>query len=256
MPLSVAIITLDEEHNLPRCLESVRALATEIVIVDSGSNDKTVEISKQFGAIFEFQPWQGHVAQKNMALRRCKQPWVLCLDADEALSPELTDSIRKLFASGEPRMDGFAVNRRAFYLGRWIWHSWYPEWHLRLARKSLAAWSGLDPHDKLEVEGLTARLDGDLLHYPFRDLQDHLQRTIRYARIMADSYERAGKPFRWYRLVFSPWLAFFKRLVLKQAWRDGWRGWVISFASLLNAFAKHAFLLEKRLEHRQNRPTS
>jgi glycosyltransferase involved in cell wall biosynthesis len=247
LPLSVSIITLDEEANLPRCLQSVRGLASEIVVLDCGSTDKTGDIAKQFGAVFAVHEWQGHVAQKNLALERCTQPWALCVDADEVVSPELAGSIRTLFAAGEPKLDGYWVNRRTFYLGRWIWHAWYPEWRLRLVRNGKARWTGLDPHDYLEVTGETARLKGDLLHYSFRDLQDHLHRWIKYARIMADRDALNGREFRWYYLVFSPWFAFFKRLILKQAWRDGWRGWMISFASLTYVFAKYAFLLEKRL---------
>ena len=247
LPLSVAVITLNEECNLPRCLDSVRGLAAEIVVIDSGSTDNTGAIARQCGAVFEFNAWPGHVAQKNVALRRCTQPWVLSLDADEALSPELAESIRRLFAAGEPNESGFWLNRRTFYLGDWIWHAWYPEWRLRLVRRERAEWRGLDPHDKLEVTGPTAKLEGDLLHYSFRDLHDHLERTIRYARIMADSQASQGKSFHWHALVFSPWYAFFKRLVLKQGWRDGWRGWVIAFVNLLGSFAKSAFLLEKRL---------
>jgi hypothetical protein len=136
------------------------------------------------------------------------------------------------------------VNRRTFYLGAWIWHAWYPEWRLRLVRREAAEWRGMDPHDRLEVAQPTARLDGDLLHYPFRDLRDHLRSTIDHARTMADSYANAGRRFHWYHLLFSPWMAFFKRLVLKQGWRDGWRGWLIALVKMVNVFAKYAFLLE------------
>lgn len=244
LPLSVAVIALNEESNLPRCLQSVRGLASEIVVIDSGSTDKTAAVAGQFGATFAFMQWQGHVKQKSIALEHCTKPWVLCLDADEALSPELATSIRNLFDGREPKADGFWVNRRTFYLGAWIWHAWYPEWRLRLVRRKSAKWVGLDPHDKLEVNGSTARLDGDLLHYPFRDFRDHLRSTIDHARIMADSYAKAGRRFHWYHLLFSPWMAFFKRLVLKQGWRDGWRGWLIAFSKFINVFAKYAFLLE------------
>ncbi|HUI06647.1 MAG TPA: glycosyltransferase family 2 protein [Verrucomicrobiae bacterium] len=247
LQLSVAIITMNEERNLPRCLESVRGLAAEIVVIDSGSTDKTQELARQHGARVEVHPWQGHVAQKSHALRRCTQPWVLNLDADEALSPELAASIRALFAGSGPNEDGFWVNRRTFYLGDWIRHAWYPEWRLRLVRRERADVRGLDPHERLLVDGPTARLQGDLLHYSFRDLRDHLERTIRYARIMADSYASQGRSFRWSMFVFSPWYAFFKRLVLKQGWRDGWRGWMIAFVSFFSSFAKSAFLLEKQL---------
>ena len=244
LPLSVAIITLNEEENLPRCLESVAPLAAEIVVIDSGSKDRTGEVARRFGAIFETHAWQGHVAQKNIALQKCNQPWVLCLDADEALSPELAASLRQLFSSGEPREAGYYVNRFNFYLGRWIRHAWYPEWRLRLVQRTAARWGGLDPHDKLEVAGATRRLNGHLLHYPFCSVRDHLESELKYARIMAESYAKSGRVWRWYRAVFSPWLAFFKTLMLKSGWRDGWRGWVIASAKWLNTFAKYAFWLE------------
>lgn len=244
LPISVSVITLNEERNLARCLESVRGLAAEIVVVDSGSTDRTAAIARDNGATFVIQPWQGHIAQKNIAWRRCSRPWVLSLDGDEALSPELAASIRSLFAAGEPKANGYWVNRRTFYLGAWIWHAWYPEWRLRLARCDGAEWRGLDPHDRLEVNGSTARLDGDLLHYPFRDLRDHLRSTIDHARVMAESYAKDGRRFHWHHLLVSPWMAFFKRLVLKQGWRDGWRGWLIAMVKMVNVFAKYAFLLE------------
>ena len=246
LPLSVAVITLNEEANLARCLESVREIAAEIVVIDSGSKDGTAAIARRYGAVFDVHSWQGHVAQKNFALQRCSQPWVLCLDADEVLSPELTTSIRQAFAKGEPKADAFWVNRRTFFLGDWIWHAWYPEWRLRLVRKERAQWSGLDPHDRLEVSGQTARLPGDLLHYSYSDLEDTLHRTIRYARISADSYAQAGRSFHWHHLLFSPWIAFFRQLVIRQGWRDGWRGWLIASATMVHVFAKYAFLLEKR----------
>ena len=253
LKLSVAIITLNEEGNLPRCLESVRELASEIVVIDSGSQDRTREVAEKFGAVFEIRPWQGHVAQKNAALARCSQPWVLCLDADEAVSADLAASLRKLLAADRPAECGFFVNRFNFYLGQWIRHAWYPEWRLRLVRREHARWGGLDPHDKLEVAGPTARLSGNLLHYPFCSVADHFASELNYARIMADSYLRVGRPFHWHRALLSPWLAFFKVLVLKSGWRDGWRGYVIAGAKWLSAFAKYACVIEgmrKKTERR------
>jgi len=246
LPISVSIITLNEEKNISRCLESVRDLASEIVVIDSGSTDRTREIAEKFGAIFEFHAWEGFVAQKNIALKRCAQPWVLCLDADEAVSPELAASIRQIFANGKPRENGFFINRLNFYLGQWIRHAWNPEWRLRLARRELAQWGGLNPHDKLEVEGTARRLTGDLLHYSYQSVSDHFRTTLKYAQLMADSYARTGRKCRWYQIIFSPWLAFFKILLLKSGWRDGWRGWVIAGAKWLNVFAKYAFLIERR----------
>jgi glycosyltransferase involved in cell wall biosynthesis len=248
LPISVAVITLNEEEHLPRCLASVRELASEIVVVDSGSTDRTAEIAKMSGAVFLSEPWPGHVAQKNRALAACSQPFVLSLDADEEVSLELASALRQLFAGRLPEADGFWINRRTFYLGEWIRHSWNPEWRVRLVRKERAQWAGRDPHDKLEVQGRTARLSGDILHYSYADLQDHFARMLRYARISAETMRRNGKSCRWYHLVFSPWLAFLKKLVLRSAWRDGWRGWVISVATFFGVFAKYAFRLEMQLK--------
>lgn len=254
LPISVSVITLNEEQNLARCLKSVAGLAAEIVVIDSGSADRTAETARSFGITFERHPWEGFGPQKNFAVQRCRQRWVLCLDADEALSPELAQSIRKLFAAGEPELAGYWVNRRTWYLGRWIWHAWYPEWRLRLVRKERSEWRGIEPHPELFVSGPTDRLAGDLFHYPFRDLSEHLQRWLKYGRIMAEVYAREGRPCHWYDLVFSPPWAFFKRLILKGGWRDGWRGWIISCASLIYVFSKYAFLLEKRLTQTEDKP--
>ncbi|HMP84271.1 MAG TPA: glycosyltransferase family 2 protein [Verrucomicrobiota bacterium] len=248
LPLSVAIVTLNEEADLPRCLESVRGLAKEIVVLDSGSTDRTAEIARNFGATFEMQPWAGFVAQKTAAFGFCKQPWVLNLDADEVVSPELADALRKLFSNGEPTTNGFEINRRTFYLGDWIWHAWNPDWVMRLVRRDGARWTGHDPHAHLAVTGATTRLSGDLLHYSYRDLEDHLTRTIHYARVGAARYETEGRAVRWYNLVFSPWAAFAKKVILKSAWRDGWRGWVIACATGFGVLAKYAFVLEKRMK--------
>jgi glycosyltransferase involved in cell wall biosynthesis len=244
LPLSVAVITLNEEEHLQRCLESVSGLASEIVVVDSGSTDRTPEIARNSNALFEVAPWTGFMAQKNRALRRCSQPWVLSLDADEALTPELVVSIRDVLGRADSGVAGFEMNRRTFYLGDWIWHAWYPEWILRLVRRDAARWNGLDPHPKMEVDGATARLGGDLLHYSFRDLQDHLQRTIQYSQRMAQSYAAEGRRFRWRFLLLSPGAAVFKHLILKQGWRDGWRGWLVSMIRGVDVFSKYAFLLE------------
>jgi glycosyltransferase involved in cell wall biosynthesis len=244
LPISIAVVTLNEQANLRRCLESARELASEIVVMDSGSTDRTQEVAREFGATFLSSPWAGFAGQKNKCAEKCSQPWILFLDADEALTPELAASIREAFAQGEPNVDGFCVNRRTFYLGQWIWHSWYPEWILRLVRRGRTRWAGLEPHAFLESRGQLEKLEGDLLHYSFRDLQDHLQRTIKYARTMAESFHAAGQRFRWSKLLVSPWLSFSKHLVLRGGWRDGWRGWLIAFSKWLDVFAKYAFLLE------------
>ena len=256
MPLSAVIITLNEEENLPRCLQSVRELASEIIVIDSGSSDRTSEVAAHFGAIFEVRAWQGHVNQKNYALGQSTQPWALCLDADEALSAELAASIRQTFINGEPRENGFLINRRTFYLGDWIRHAWQPEWRLRLVRKAKARWVGPVVHERLEAEGQIGKLSGDLLHYPFRNLDENLRRWIKYARLIAEEKVRQKRKFKWYQLVVYPWLEFFKRLIMKQSWRDGWRGWLIAFGNMMYVFAKYAFVLEKELASRIGLPVT
>lgn len=244
LPLSVSLITLNEELNLPRCLDSLRGLAAEIVIIDSGSRDRTEEIARQAGALFQSNPWPGFTRQKNLSLERCTQPWVLCLDADEALSPELAASLRNVLG-GQPVAEAFWVNRRTFYLGDWIWHCWYPEWRLRLVRRSGARWVGADPHPRLEAGSAAERLQGDLLHYPYESLSDHLQQTLRYARESAAQLRDQGRQPRLRHLAISPWAAFLKKLLLKQGWRDGWRGWVIAYATCFGVFAKYTYALAR-----------
>lgn len=253
LPLSLAVITFNEEKNLNRCLESAKGLVSEIVIVDSGSTDKTLQIAKENNALVYQNAWPGHVAQKNIALGKCTQPWVISLDADEAISKILRRSVINLFVQGEPDKDGYWVNRKNYYLGAWIEHAWFPEWRLRIAKREVACWEGGDPHDKLSVSGLTGKLSGDILHFSYVDFQDHINRTINYSKIGAQTMINRGKKFKWYKLVFSPWIRFYKSLIFKQAWRDGLRGWIIAYSSLLTCFAKYAFLLEAKLEKHMER---
>lgn len=246
LPLSVAIITLDEEVNLGRCLDSLEGLPAEIVVVDSGSSDRTVAIAEAYGARVLRRDWPGHAEQKNRALESCTQPWVLALDADEPLSAELAADVRARFADGEPDVTGFWINRRTWYLGDWIRHAWYPEWRLRLVRRASARWQGEGLHEHLVVDGPTARLAGDLLHYSYTSLEDHFTRTVAYARASAAGMVAQGRPFRWHKPVFSPWFRLFRSPRLKHAWRDGWRGWIIAYSSMFAGFLKYALLYEHR----------
>ncbi|MCL2647995.1 MAG: glycosyltransferase family 2 protein [Phycisphaerales bacterium] len=282
LPISVAIIAMNEEADLPRCLASVSSFASEIVVIDSGSTDRTPEIAKQYGAKFEYRPWPGYIAQKNAALDACNQPWILALDADEAVSPELEAALRNLFADGGegegPKHDGYYVNRFNYYLGRWIRHCWSPEWRLRLIRRGCARWGGLDPHDKLEMQdqnssapgsaggavgvnagaqaksqnprpsrGLTAKLKGNLLHYTFTSIQEHLEKNLKFARITAQSNHDAGRKFHLHQIVFLPFIAWLKIILIKQGFRDGWRGFLIAGIRYIHTFAKYAYLYQ--LQH-------
>ena len=246
LPLSVAIITKDEEVNLPRLLDSLERLEpAEIVIVDSGSQDSTVDIARRYSAHVIETDWPGHVEQKNRALAACHQPWILSLDADEPISEELAKNICDLLENNhDPRKTGYEISRLTWYLGGWLKHIWYPEWRLRLVRNGMAYWTGYNPHDRLEVDGPVGRLEGDIHHYSYTGIEDHFRRSIDYARLGAESLAARGKPFRWYKIVFSPLVRFIRLMVFRQGWRDGWRGWIVAWSSMFSGFLKYAFLYE------------
>jgi glycosyltransferase involved in cell wall biosynthesis len=244
MKISVCIITRDEEENLPRCLQSCAALADEIVVLDSGSSDRTVEIAKQFGASCHFQEWLGYVGQKNKLLALAANEWVLSLDADEELSSALQDELRQL-KSREPDSDvgGFSMPRCVLYEGRWIRHGdWYPDRLTRLFRRTRARFAGGKVHERLEVSGRITALDGDLHHYSFRNGADHLDRARQYARLWAEtqleSGRRAGRLEPYWHAVFR-WL---RGYLLRRGFLDGPQGWRIAKLNAQEVFWKYQLL--------------
>lgn len=244
LPLSVAVVTFNEEKNLPACLDSVASLAKEIVVVDSFSTDGTVECAKRYGARVEQRPWPGFISQKNFAFNLCTQEWILGIDADERLSPELQETLRQAIKQADASVAGFEINRKSYYMGRWIEHSWYPDWIVRVGRRGKVMWEGHDPHDRLSVTGQLRRLHGALYHFPYPTLQAHLERTIKYARCGAEYLAGKGVHARCYHLLFHPLGAFLKKIVFKGAWLDGLPGVIIAFSSLIGGFAKYAYLWE------------
>jgi len=244
LPLSVAIVTFNEEKNLLACLQSIADIASEIVVVDAFSTDRTVHVAEEFGARVEQRAWPGFIGQKNHAFGLCTQPWILGLDADERVSPDLLAEMQRAIEKGEESVAGFQLNRKAFYLGRWIEHAWYPDWIVRLGRRGRVKWEGNDLHPFLKVDGIVNRLGGDLHHFPYPTLQAHLERTIRYAKINAEYLDREGMQARWHHVLLHPIGAFLKKMVLKGAWLDGVPGVIIAFSSLVGVFAKYSYLYE------------
>src|SRR5467141_840198 len=177
--LSACLITFNEEHNLPRVLNSVQGVADEIVVVDGGSKDRTAEIARDHGAKVVTHAWTNFAEQKNVAAAAASHDWILSLDADEELSPEL----RNALLAWKEKEPGFAVYefaRRAWYVGGWINHSgWYPDRQRRLYRRDAARFSGI-VHEALRFQGEPGRLDGDLLHYTIRSLSEHQEKVERY----------------------------------------------------------------------------
>ncbi|PIE88359.1 MAG: hypothetical protein CSA04_02290, partial [Bacteroidetes bacterium] len=185
--LSVVIITYNEEHNIERCLESVKEIASEIVVVDSHSQDRTVALCRQQGARVILHPFENFGKQKQFAQSQATHEWILSLDADEQLSPALQKSIKE--ALEEPRAEAFSMNRLTNFCGQWIRHGgWYPDRKVRLYRKECARWSNHPVHEQLEVQegAMTAHLKGDLLHYSIYDLDHHIRQINRYSTIAAE----------------------------------------------------------------------
>jgi len=247
LPLSVAIITYNEEDIIGRTLEAVHDIAQEIIVVDSHSTDRTREIAKAYGAKVFVEDWKGHVKQKNSALEKCTQEWILALDADEVVSEELKESI--VSAIRYPQAEGYYLNRKTYYMGKFLEHTWQPEWRLRLVRKSACpTWTGQDPHDKLVIKGRTAKLEGFLYHYSFKDLKDHIFKSIAYAQRSAEVKFIAGEKASLLNLILNPVWAFIKIFLLKKGFLDGMRGLIASAVSSFYVFAKYAFLYEKQLK--------
>lgn len=231
-PLSVVIITYNEERNIGRCLESVRDIADDILVVDSYSTDRTVEICKQYSVRVVFHPFEGYIEQKNWALSQALYPHVLSLDADEALSDRLRESIRKV--KEQWTHDGYYFNRLTCYCGKWIKHgSWYPSRKLRLWDSSKGAWHGLNPHDRFRMipEARKKKLEGDLLHYSYFSIQEHVEQSQSFAEIVARAYYRAGRKARLFHIIFSPSWRFFRDFFIKLGFLDGYYGYLIALYS-------------------------
>lgn len=243
LPLSLSIISCNEERNLRRCLESAADLASEVVIVDSGSTDGTLAIAREFGARVVHQDWLGHRDQKNVALGLCTQPWVLALDCDEELSPELRASILGFLGGGESeRFEGAEMARKVFFLGRWITHGdWYPDRKLRLFKRDLAHWGGSPEHDRIELSrGEVKRLAGDLHHFSFRDMAHYISKINGFADVFVERQRTAGVRWSLAPTVLRPCWRFFRAYVLRRGFLDGFPGLWIAVATAFFAFVRYS----------------
>jgi len=245
LPVSVALISFNEEDNIGRALESIKDIASEIVVVDSHSTDKTREVAKGYGArVFE-EDWKGYVEQKNCALQKCTREYVLSLDCDEVVSSDLKDSIIR--AVKDQEADGFYFNRKTCYLGKFLEHTWQPEWRLRLIKKSSnPKWGGYDPHDSLCVEGKTERIKGDLYHYSYKDIEDHYNRALKYSKLVSKAYDKMGRSSKLYNLIFNPMVAFIKNYFIKMGFLDGVRGLSVAVSEAFSTFLKYLYLWEMK----------
>jgi glycosyltransferase involved in cell wall biosynthesis len=252
-PVSGVVICFDEEDEIERCLASL-AFCDEIVVVDSGSTDRTREIALRHTDRVIEQPFLGYVAQKNFALDHAKHDWVVCIDADESISPDLAREIERAITGNDGRVAGYALDRMTFYLG--VWHDageWYPDWQLRVFRRSRGRWTGMDPHDRVEVDGAVERLCGRLVHRNYRDLSDHVQTVDRFSGRLARAMHEQGVRFRLADLLLRPPLRFVKGYLLRGGFRLGVPGLLVSISTAYYVLMKYAKLWEiERAERRRD----
>ncbi len=239
MKISATIITYNEERNLPRAIESLRC-ADEILVMDSGSNDRTVEIAEKLGARVVERTWPGYANQKNLAAEQAIHDWILSIDADESLSEALEGEIWKLKKNG-PQFDAYTMPRLAQYLGRWIHHSgWYPDRKVRLYHRGKARWEGAYVHESVKVNGRVGHLQSNLLHFTCNSLSEHLRVMDRYTTLAAEQLLSTGEEVTWGRLVLEPPWTFFQTYVLKLGFLDGVEGLAIANMAALYNFVKYA----------------
>jgi glycosyltransferase involved in cell wall biosynthesis len=225
--LSACIITLNEEQNLPRLLASLRGIADEVIVVDSGSTDRTEAVAREHGVTFHFRPWTDYGDQKNHAASLAEADWILSLDADEELSSALQTAVLD-WKKRVPRFGVYEVARRTWYLGAWVKHSgWYPDFKKRLYRKDVARFDGT-LHETLQFKGECGRLAGDLLHYTIRDFSEHKANVERYSTLAArQMYVQGKRHWRGAVWLATPW-SFFQNFVLRGGFLDGYRGALIA----------------------------
>lgn len=250
VPLTVTMITLNERENITRAIESVK-WANEIIVVDSGSTDGTVEIAKELGARVIHNPWPGYGKQKNFAQAAATHDWILNIDGDEMVPEETKHEIFKALAdvaAGKTSYKGFRFPRKNFYLGRWIAHGgWYPNYLVRLADKRHSAWSEPHVHEALEVRGEIGTLSNPLHNYSFPSIQDQVLTNLRFSKLGCEDLRNKGREASIIKLILKPIGKFIETYVLKRGFLDGLPGFIISVNAAHSMFLKYAYLCEAKI---------
>ncbi len=253
LPISACIVSLNEEKNIAACLESVR-FCREIIVVDSYSTDATVQIARRYtDRVFQHE-WEGFRSQKNFAAGKASYEWILSIDSDEYLSPELIDMIKSQFADGAPeKWDGFKFPRRSFFLGKGFSHSgWYPDLKLRLFRKPKGYFGGKEPHDKVVLNGRVKKLKGEMYHYSYKTISEQLASIDRYSAIFAER-SRPWRAIDFFKLIFKAPYKFFEVYVLKRGFLDGLPGLIVAVSATYYIYLRYAKLYERSLRERKSR---
>jgi glycosyltransferase involved in cell wall biosynthesis len=261
-PVSVTIITLNEEENILRAMQSV-SWAEEILVIDSGSTDRTVEIAQS--AIIAanvrviIHPWPGYGQQKNFAQSQATHDWVLNIDADEEVSPDLKQEIEKNLEqlqttnSTTSDVQGFFFPRKTFYLGRWIKHGgWYPNHLVRLVNRKFAQWTEPQVHEELQVNGKVVGLKNPLHHFAFLSIHDQILTNLKFSRLGSEDLKKTGQQPSLQRLILKPVGKFFETYLIKGGFLDGLPGFIISINASHSMFLKYAYLSEEKIREKKS----
>ncbi len=244
IPLSVAMITKNESANLAECLESVD-FAAQIVVIDSGSTDETVQIATQFGCEIFVEPWRGFGPQKQSAIDKCHNPWVLVLDADERIPSETASVIKRIVLNPSPTAAGYSFSRKNYFQGRWIKRmGWWPDRILRLFRRDLGRMTVSSVHESVVVDGAVEALDAPIEHYPATQLSKILMKIDQYSTLGAqEAYARGEKTSLWWAAVRAK-VTFFQNYIFRFGFLDGVQGFTLAITDAINKFFKYAKLNE------------
>ena len=241
--LSVTIITLNEEKNVRTCIESVKSIADEVIVVDSGSKDKTQQIAEELGAKFIHNDWPGHQEQKNYAIDQTSNEWILSLDADEWIDERLAKEIKAVLEADGDGADGYQIDRETMFLGEFV-KVWSPDWIFRLFKKSKGRFGGVNPHDVviMKADSVCKKLKNPFFHNSYQTLEQYFSRMNAYTTIGSRALFKKGKRFSLHKLLLSPGWMFVRKFLFKQGFRDGYRGLLISISSAFYVFMKYAKL--------------
>jgi len=240
LPVTACVITLNEERNIRDCLKSVE-WADEIIVVDSHSTDRTVEIAREFTDRVIQRKWNGINDQRQFTQDQAGHEWVFNLDADERVSPALAGEIAALDLGPSGDINGYMIPRCTFYLGQWIKHGgWYPDYKLRLYRKSKGHFIDNDPHDTVELTGPTAKLRGEIQHFSYRSVADQIAQIQRFSTWRAEQYMRSGRKFHYRQMLLRPIWKFWNTYLFRLGCLDGVPGFIISALSAYHVFVTWA----------------
>lgn len=244
IPISVAIVTKDEEENIQNALESVKDFE-DIIVVDAFSNDRTVEVSKKYTDRVYQHKWQGYSKQKQLAVDYAKKNWVMILDADERVTPELKAEIIEKMANNS--FNGFYVPRKNFFLGKWIRHTgWWPDYTLRIFKKDASYVELREVHEKVIVNGAVGYMKKPIEHFTYKTISSYMEKMENYSSLSANELSHKNVSYLTFLMWVNPFWVFVKMFILRQGFRDGMRGFILSVLYSLYTFLKYTKVWEKR----------